>query len=363
MNIQNERLLSLVRSSICQHKLDPTLFANMQQNDWKELIDSAQIEGVLGLSFDSLEQSLVRPSIDELMDWYGQVSYMESAYDHHRKSLVKLAKFYVDHGIRMILLKGYALSLNYPVSNHRPTGDIDIYLGGDGGKADELMRSELGITSKQNEDKHSIFEFEGITVENHACLINDVRHPSNKALEQFFEQDAKNAIPVCLIVDDMEDFYLPSISTNALYLPLHIAEHFVHGEASLRQFVDWACFVQKYHCHISWNFTADWAKKSGFFMFYSCLNGIVQDYLGVPPSFFPNWPRNKKLEERVLNEILNKQMPKNRPLLQKVIQFFKSSWKFRLVYNENIFLASLRQARAYALVKWNKGKTNIWEKV
>lgn len=32
------------------------------------------------------------------------------------------------------------------------------------------------------------------------------------------------------------------------------------------------------------------------------------------------------------------------------------------MYNENILLASLRQARAYILVKWNKESKSIWEK-
>lgn len=48
----------------------------------------------------------------------------------------------------MVLLKGYCLSLNYPKPNHRPCGDIDIYLCGDGDKADDLLLSERGISSK-----------------------------------------------------------------------------------------------------------------------------------------------------------------------------------------------------------------------
>lgn len=362
MNIQNDRLLSLVRSSIHHEKLDPTLFANMQQKDWIELMYCAQQEGMLGVAFDAFEQSEVRPPIEELMEWFGKTSYMETIYDQHRESLTKLAKFFADHGIKMLLLKGYGLSLNYPTPNHRPTGDIDIYLCGDGGKADELMLSEFGITSKQNEEKHSVFEFEGITVENHACFINDTSHPSLHKLEVYFEKDAEYATPINQSANDASGFFVPSVSTNALYLPYHIADHFFHGEASLRQLCDWAFFVKKYYNHICWRSTEEWAKKSGFFKFFCCLNGIVQDYLGVDSSFFPNWPRDKKLENQVLNEILTKRQPVQVSLLRKVIRYFSSSWKFRLVYNENIFLASLRQARAYALVKYNKGGKGIWEK-
>lgn len=362
MNIQYERLLLLVKSSLNEEKLDPILFVNIQQKDWTYLMNCAQQQGVLGVAFDAFERLRLRPPMDVLMDWFGQALYMEAVYAYHGEALTSLANYYASHGIKMLLLKGYGLSLNYPMPNRRSTGDIDIYLYGDGGKADELLLSELGITSKQNEEKHSVFEFEGITVENHASFINDISHPSLRKLEKFFEKDAEYAIPIEQLSDDTKGFYVPSVLTNTLYLPYHIADHFFHGDASLRQLCDWAMFVKKYHNHISWNNTADWVMESGFFRFYCCLNGIVQDYLGIDATFFPNWPRDKKLEDRVLNEILTKHEPVQISLVQKVIRFFASNWKFRLVYNENIFLASLRQARAYALVKWNKGGKKIWEK-
>jgi len=335
----------------------------LTDSDWQRLYEDAEKQSLTGVLFSGIEKlpKPQLPNMDLLMDWLGQVSYMETVYDQHRETLTKLAKFYASHGIKMLLLKGYGLSLNYPIPNHRPTGDIDIYLYGDGGKADELMLSELGITSKQNEEKHSVFEFEGITVENHASFINGTSHPSLCKLEDYFEKDVQNAISIDQLTKDAKGFFVPSVSINALYLPYHIADHFFHGEASLRQLCDWAFFVKKYHNHISWYATEEWAKKSGFLKFYCCLNGIVQDYLGIDSSFFPNWPRDKKLEERVLNEILTKHEPVQLSLWRKVIRYFASSWKFRLVYNENILLASLRQARAYALVKWNTGGKNIWE--
>lgn len=363
MNIAEKRVLGLIMSSFCKDKFEAFIFDGMQAKCWAELMDCAKQYGVMGLTFEAIEHSNLCPPKEILLEWLGQVLYMESVYTQYRKTITKLARFYACHNIKMLLFKGYGLSLNYPNPTHRPCGDIDIYLYGKGEEADLLVASKLGVISKQNEEKHSIFELDGITIENHSCLINYTSHPSLMELERYIEREAENSVPVEMVADDSNGFYIPAVSINAIYLPYHIADHFFHGDASLRQLCDWAFFVKKYHTNINWTDAEQWAKRAGFFKFYCCLNGIVHDYLGLDDSFLPNWPRDKKIEKRVLNEILNSESSIKLNLLQKVVRYFRNMWKFRLVYNnESILLASLRQAQAYALVKWNIGGKHIWDK-
>ena len=59
--------------------------------------------------------------------------------------------------LRIVKMKGYGLSLNYPVPEHRTSSDIDIYLYGEGGLGDALARERFGCEVKQNVDKHSVF--------------------------------------------------------------------------------------------------------------------------------------------------------------------------------------------------------------
>lgn len=61
----------------------------------------------------------------------------------------------------MMVLKGYGLSKNYPVPNHRPCGDMDIYLFGDQEKADKLIAEELGIKIDNSHHHHTVFQFQG----------------------------------------------------------------------------------------------------------------------------------------------------------------------------------------------------------
>lgn len=68
----------------------------------------------------------------------------------------------------MMLLKGYGLSICWPVPEHRPVGDIDIYLGlADSGcafghkniwkEADKVVSEKLGIKVDNTHHHHSIY--------------------------------------------------------------------------------------------------------------------------------------------------------------------------------------------------------------
>lgn len=81
----------------------------------------------------------------------------------------------------MMLLKGYGLSKYWPIPNHRPTGDIDIYLmylNSEGKEksrpawecADKLMTEKFGILVDNSHHHHSVFTYKGIMVENHLIL-------------------------------------------------------------------------------------------------------------------------------------------------------------------------------------------------
>jgi len=73
------------------------------------------------------------------MTWIGYTIIFEKKYDRHLLAIDKLASFYKQNGIRMMLLKGFGLSQYWPKPKHRPSGDMDIYLFGNCKKADNLI--------------------------------------------------------------------------------------------------------------------------------------------------------------------------------------------------------------------------------
>ena len=92
------------------------------------------------------EESQAFPPAGVLVPWVGEVfQNYERRYGLYQRTLGEMASFYEDHGLKMMVLKGYACSLDWPRPEHRPAGDIDIWLFGEYKRADELLQREKGI--------------------------------------------------------------------------------------------------------------------------------------------------------------------------------------------------------------------------
>ena len=122
--------------------------------DWLSIYPIALCQGISAILLDAigLLPSEMRPPKPMLLQWIGQATMMERMYTKHREKIASLADFYKLHDIRMLLLKGYGCSLGYPKPEHRPTGDIDVYLFGKQEEADALVEKRLGI--KVHRDYH-----------------------------------------------------------------------------------------------------------------------------------------------------------------------------------------------------------------
>lgn len=335
--------------------------------EWSEVIDLSYRQGIAPLAVDGLQaiDYDINPVLN-LLDsplyekakygWYCSCLEAESGYSSHMALIRKLATLFSDKKISLLILKGYGLSLNYPVPDHRTSSDIDIFLFGRGAEGDKLVQECYGCDVKQNEDRHSVYRVDGVTVENHACFANPRVHPSMRDFNDFLAEEASKG-DYCEVGESK--VILPSPMFNALFVPFHCAGHFVHGEASLKQLCDWACFVNKCGDIVDWDTVRKTAEKYGFWKFYCCLNGIVLDHLGVSVSCLPAWPRNLELEKRVLDAILAPHK-KNISLVRKVINYFSSRWKYKLVYKDNMLLTSIRKAKSYIRFH-NEDSASIWD--
>ena len=151
----------------------------------------------------------------------------------------------------------------------------------------------------------------------------------------------------------------------AVFLPLHFAGHFVYGGTNLRQIVDYALVVKNANLNSDTN-QIDWEKvkalaiEGGYFKFLCCLNGICMDHIGIPSDCFPDWPRYKDIEERILAEILNPTSVDVHSLPSKIKRYFKNRWKYQLVYSkENHLMGFLLRIRSWVNWKWGKNSTGI----
>lgn len=219
--------------------------------DWEALKGLADQHGLSAIVLDGFttvqgERLMVQGSMPQMLrlQWIGEVmqSY-EQRYVQYEKAIVSLAGWYTQHGYKMMALKGYACSLDWPNSKHRPCGDIDIWQFGKQKEADAVLAKEKGVKIDTSHHHHTVFEWDGFSVENHYDFINVHHHKSNVEFETILKQlgeDDSYAVEVNgdASTGSAAKVYLPSPNLHALFLLKHLMMHFASEGIMLRQVVD-----------------------------------------------------------------------------------------------------------------------------
>jgi hypothetical protein len=359
MNTSKEFLLTIVSVGIGHRKV----CSIPKAVDWQEVFRLAQVQGVAAIVLDGLNkvhdsgfldessdkvELMVQDSMPQMLrlEWIGEVLQYEQRYAVYEKNIRDLATFYQKHGIRMMVLKGFGLSMNYPVPNHRPCGDLDIYLFGEQEKADKLIEEELGIKIDNSHHHHSVFQFQGETVENHYDFLNVHVRKSNKRMEAKLKElchtETTESTDIVLTTNNPNETIIvfPSVEFNAIYLLRHCAAHFASTEMTVRQVLDWAFFMEKHHREIKWDEYIPYIKQEGMYRFYNLLGLFCMSHLGFDASIFHGL-YSDGLIERFSNEILEPEFKdrENGRLLHslsvKPRRWWHNRWKNRLCYPDS----------------------------
>ena len=327
-----ERLFALVRATLRNRMDDASLFEGTDAAQWREIYDLSSVQGVLAQAWDGMQllPEAMRPPRALRLQWAVNVERIEKVYRRQERAIARLAAFYREHAIPMMLLKGYGLSLFYPVPEHRPCGDIDIWLFGRQPEADKLVAREWGVPVDVHKEHHTTFDVDGIMVENHYDFVNKETHASNARLERLFKQYA--AQPGESVAVAGVAVYLPSEQLNALFLLRHAAVHFAAINIGLRHVLDWCVFVAHCHDRIDWPALYAVARETRMVGFLNCLNALCVDCLGLEAPSLPDFERDDELEKRVLDEILPGGFAHNEQSLRVVDRLEKEGEGLNLTY-------------------------------
>lgn len=348
MTQTDNTLLSLVQCAVRGHCDENQLDNSIE---WNSMFALANQQAIPVLLADGLQVYLsahpeAKPFANESvadkqkrMQWLAQVMAYECLYAKHEKTMADLAQLYADKGIRMMVLKGYGLSLDWPIPNHRPVGDLDIYSFGKWREADALVAHDCGIKVDDGHEHHTVFNFNGVAVENHYDFINTKAHrdaPKIEArLKVLAEKDSKE------IEVQGATIYLPSADFNAIFLMRHMGQHFAGEHLNLRQVLDWGFFVRAHHKEVDWNKAITFLKEIGLYTFFCQINAICIDYLGFDERVFPFVERKEGLEARILADILHPEFSGEKPssgllsiITFKLCRWWHNRWKHPLVYKE-----------------------------
>lgn len=322
--------------------------------DWNHVFEVSKKQGVSAIVLDALDKcpKEQRPPQSIILKWIGQAVMQERMYARYVNSISSLAEFYKRHGIRMLLLKGYGCGLCYPRPEHRPSGDIDIFLFGKKDEADDLLEKELGINVDREYHKHSNFYYNSVEVENHAKFVDDLTHKSNIRFEKTLASalEKYGAMP-----SPIDNVLLPSPTFNALFLLRHTGEHFASNEITLRHVLDVGTFFCRYHEDIDWPCFHKVYEHERMTRFFNAIATICVECLGMSATCFASadgkysYYADHSLAERIISDIFDerKALPastegintigkKLKYSVEKSLRWWHNRWKFRLVYDESL---------------------------
>lgn len=337
--------LSLVRLGIGHQT---TVFP--ETIDWESICALATEQGVTAIVLDGVQvlsdcgKLTEGRAMDKSMKkkWIGSViQNYEWKYEDYRRAIGQLARFYSMHDYQMMVLKGYGLSLNYPVPQHRPCGDIDIWVFGKYKETDEVLSRDLKIHIDSSHHHHTTFRFMNYLVENHYDFVNVHYGHGNDKLENVFKELAMDDSTRTEI--DGQTVYLPSANLHALFVLRHMMSHFASTGMSLRQVMDWGFLIEKHGHEIDWPWFMEVLDVYHMTGFFRCINAICVEDLGFDVSVFPQFQFNAALKERVLNDILLPEFSGETPasiwrrILFKYHRWQANAWKQDLCYGDSRF--------------------------
>lgn len=317
--------------------------------NWNVIEALAKRQGLLAIVLDGIEQlpEGLRPPKSALLQWIGStLQEYEQRYVLYRRAIADLAGYYHEHGYKMMVLKGLACSLDWPKPEHRPCGDIDIWLFGRQKDADKELASWLKSQNSRYEidtghQHHTVFEWQGFMVENHYDFINVHHHQSHRGLESIFKElgmDDSHYVEV-----GGKRVYIPSPNLHALFLLRHALNHFASIGISLRIVLDWAFFVEKHTKEIDWEWLMSIITKYHMRDFYNCINAICVEDLGFDVAIFPTIQFLPELKMKVLNDIINPEFTIEEPegfcrkWIHKYRRWKGNRWKQKLCYDESVW--------------------------
>ena len=323
--------------------------------EWPAIKVLADKQGLTAMVLDGIERlsDELRPPKVLLLNWIGEVMQnYEARYTEYEKAISSLAGFYNQHGYKMMVLKGYACSLDWSKPEHRPCGDIDIWLFGKQKEADAALaawfKSSSGSTCSpsvqefkidKSHHHHTVFTWGDFMVENHYDFINVYHHKSNVELEEIFKELGKDDSHFVELKG--EKVYLPSPNLHALFLLKHTMNDFTSFSMTLRQVLDWGFFVEKHTKEVDWEWLIGVLKKFHMIEFYNTINAICVGDLGFDAKIFPSIQFRPDLKDKVLKDILYPKYSASEPshliprLLYKYRRWQGNAWKQKLCYSES----------------------------
>ena len=231
IDVNQQALLELLKASL--FNIEPHFPEGV---DWDAVLQEAKDQTVVALAAPAVPK-------EEASKWQVSVAQNKMRFFQILDEQSNLVKLFQDAGIPMVIIKGCAAAMYYPMPMQRTMGDIDFIVPIE--HMDDALRlmDESGYTFLLKVQRHYDYEKNGISLELH-YHYSDVNWDIEQQITDGFSR------PVMCEVYNQSFFALP-VEINGLVLIDHIRSHLYSG-LGLRQIIDWMMFVQSFTDDTMW---------------------------------------------------------------------------------------------------------------
>lgn len=314
ITIHEQRLLELLGSELNERPLSDGCveahFQGMTPEDWNGMMGVAEANRVFPLLLDALQRNRAIPVPMPVGRFLQQFALQNSmAYYQKIFLLSSLMELLRNEEITLYLLKGAGLNILYPHEESRSFGDIDLYIPdpSDYRKIQSIFESR-GYEKEAEDmtDYHDSYRYvqEGAacTVELHYRLTTSWQNGDFDARLEKIYGTAMQTLPSRTVrVMEMEFRVLP-VTMEALYLLMHMFQHFMNKGFGLRLLADWTVFWRKKREEVDCSLLRSWVRQLGLDAFLDAVDSVCVRNLGMElPEF--GWLRGKE-DSAVSQELL-----------------------------------------------------------
>lgn len=187
-------------------------------------------------------------------------------------------------GVRPVLMKGAGLAALYPEPQHRPWGDVDLFVGKEQyHPACEVMRNTFPDALKFDEEldhyKHYNLIADGISIEIHRVTIG-LQHPLDE--RRFARMERRGMERAETIETGGITLRIPEPTFNALFVFFHSWEHMMTSGANIRQLCDLALLLHHYAGRLDQAYLLQSLKALKLLDVWQLYMYILVQYMGLP---------------------------------------------------------------------------------
>ena len=253
--------------------------------NWASVLELASEQGVHGICLEAIEQLPVGTIPQQtLLQWIGLSEMQRQQYEQTWKVACKLDKLWAADGIQATVLKGRSIAKYYPVPSHRYSCDLDVFIGGEWGRACELLEGQ-GIRLEHEVYKEVEFTLDNVYVECHRYITPVRGNRHLKEFERYLRSLLGGEPKECF--DGTTLVCPPLMFTVMLYIE-HALGDLLHGHLTLKHIVDWVVLRRQL---VDWDTFHAKCKAFKFDKFLSLIDALANvvegkmEYQELQPSY------------------------------------------------------------------------------